>query len=115
MSKKPNKFLIKFCLLCDVQTEYMCDGFPYWNRLVFEWFSRWISSKLDFRNQNKSFSAHLNKLAICFFISFGQRKKNLKELPDLVYIKFVKYPDKIFWDYVEYIAKQNCKANTLKN
>jgi hypothetical protein len=29
MPNKPDKFGIKFWLLCDVETKYTCNGFPY--------------------------------------------------------------------------------------
>ncbi len=98
MPKKPDKFGIKFWLLCEVETKYTCDGFPYLGKdeekqsidlqgefVVNKHIEPYASKGLCVVTDNFFSSHRLAKELIQRKTTFiGTVRKNKKELPPAV-------------------------------
>jgi hypothetical protein len=111
MPNKPDKFEIKFWLLCEGKSKYICNGYPYLgaevDRPSNDSFGEYIVKKLMEPYFNKGYHVTMHnyltsrnlvrQLLSKKTTILGTMRKNRKELPDIIHHK-LKQHDSLFYE-----------------
>ena len=86
MSNKPDKFGIKFWLLVDLKTKYLCNGFPYLTKDKIKPVDKSMPTFIEMKLMDGFYNQGYNVTTDNFFTSLFLAKKLLehrKYIPDL--------------------------------